>query len=711
MMSRHDTPRILIVDDEPVMRMITQSVLAQHEFTVDVAESAEEALSMMDQGDLPDLVLLDVLMPGMNGFEMCSALRHQPRFMHLPIIMLTALDDQASIDQAYRSGATDFITKPLNMPLLPHRVRYLLRSAQAFRELVENQEILLHTQHEARLGNWEMDADGVVVAASRQYLDILGIASLPIDEKRLNARVHREDRAILMRARGELKSGRPYHLDYRLRSLNDAEHWFHVHETGFPTLDAQGAVVGASGFTQDITARVAQEERIRYLAWHDTVTGLNNRTRLIELLERDVGGGAGTALAALFVNVDGLRDISRVYGQEVADNAIRVLSGRLESMLETTGDASLGSSALACEARLARYDENSFVIVLSGDQGRDGLRAFAESVVELLNQPMVVAGEEFLVRASVGIAYYPEDADGVSELLRRAMLVATHSDEGELHNLVRFFDPLRDQEATQRMVMERALRGAVEQGGQLQPWFQPKISAKTGEVIGAEVLLRWLHPEMGMVSPGAFIPLAEETGLIHPISKWLFETVCAQVADWFRDGREVGSLSINLSADSFFEHRLVQFVDDLLSRTAVPATQVIIELTESVLMRDAETARRVIGALRGLGVRVSLDDFGTGFSSLGYLNRFAIDEIKIDRSFITELEHDKRERALVQAVIDLGHALGLQVVAEGVETRAQAELLRQMGCDIFQGFLFAKPMPADAFIHFELPEFHPGLTV
>jgi EAL domain-containing protein (putative c-di-GMP-specific phosphodiesterase class I)/GGDEF domain-containing protein len=411
------------------------------------------------------------------------------------------------------------------------------------------------------------------------------------------------------------------------------------------------------------------------------------------------------------VNVDGLRDISRVYGQEIADNSIRVLSGRLESMLETTGDASLGSSALACEARLARYDEHSFLIVLSGDQGRDGLRAFAESVIELLNQPMVVAGEEFLVRVSVGIAYYPEDADGVSELLRRAMLVATHSVEGELHNLVRFFDPQRDQEASQRMGMERALRGAVEQGGQLQPWFQPKISAKTGEVIGAEVLLRWLHPEMGMVSPGAFIPLAEETGLIHPISKWLFETVCAQVADWFRDGHEVGSLSINLSADSFFEHRLVQFVDDLLSRTAVPATQVIIELTESVLMRDAETARRVIGALRGLGVRVSLDDFGTGFSSLGYLNRFAIDEIKIDRSFITELEHDKRERALVQAVIDLGHALGLQVVAEGVETHAQAELLRQMGCDVFQGFLFAKPMPAHAFINFELREFHPGLTV
>lgn len=290
MIKRTEQARILVVDDEPVMRTITQSVLAQHEFAVSVAESAERALELIDAGELPDLVLLDVLMPGMNGFEMCSLLRHQMRFLHLPIIMLTALDDQASIDQAYRCGATDFITKPLNIPLLPHRVRYLLRSAQAFKELIASQETLINTQHIAQLGNWEIDLNGRITAASRQYLDIIGAAGLPINETRLFERVHPEDRAVLSRDRAEMRSGRSYRLDYRLRSLNDDNAWFHVHEMGYPKLGEHGQVVGGSGFTQDITQRVAQEERIRKLAWHDSVTGLNNRSRLIELLERDLDG-------------------------------------------------------------------------------------------------------------------------------------------------------------------------------------------------------------------------------------------------------------------------------------------------------------------------------------------------------------------------------------------------------------------------------------
>ncbi|KXB32070.1 hypothetical protein AT959_03135 [Dechloromonas denitrificans] len=697
-------PRILIVDDEPVMRTITQTVLAQHEFEVSVAESAEEALQLMQAGEVPDLVLLDVLMPGINGFEMCRLLRHQDRFQHLPIIMLTALDDQASIDQAYRCGATDFITKPLNMPLLPHRVRYLLRSARTYKELIDSQKILINTQHIAQLGNWEMDGRGTVIAASRQYLDIIGAADVPVDAARLFGRVHHEDQAMLRKARASLQAGRAYRLDYRLRSLNDDNECFHVHETAFPTLDEQGGVCGSSGFTQDITQRVAQEERIRKLAWHDGVTGLNNRSRLIELLERDIEGASEPQyMAALFIHIDSLRDISSVSGQEVADAAMKVLAGRLKGVLETPPSCCSGLRCHAQSAKLARYDEQSFVIVLPGSQGREQLHCFADAIVGVIAQPMVLLGEEFLIRTSIGIAFYPEDGADTHELLRRAMLVATHAANPEEHALVNFFDPQHDREAAQRMILERSLRQAVEQGGQLQPYFQPKISAGSGELVGAEVLLRWQHPEMGMVSPVNFIPLAEESGLIHPISEWLLDVVCRQLADWLADGQALASVSINLSAESFFERGLVELIDEALARHGIPPGLLIVELTESVLMRDAEAARRVIDALRALGVRIALDDFGTGFSSLGYLNRFAIDEIKIDRSFITDLASDRTERALVQAVIDLGHALGLKVVAEGVETAEQAALLRRMGCDIFQGFLFARPMPAAEFIAFQPP--------
>jgi EAL domain-containing protein (putative c-di-GMP-specific phosphodiesterase class I) len=314
----------------------------------------------------------------------------------------------------------------------------------------------------------------------------------------------------------------------------------------------------------------------------------------------------------------------------------------------------------------------------------------------MLARPVFLGTEEYSSKPFIGISCYPEDATDTLELMRRATLVALRAARTE-GAAVNFFDPEHDREALQRMVMERSLRSALEQGDELLPFFQPKISARTGELLGAEVLLRWQHPVQGLVSPAQFIPLAEETGLIHPISEWLIECVCQMLAEWQKTMADLGCISINLSANSFFDRTLVQFVDEVLARTGVAPSQLVIELTESVLMQDTDAANRVIASLRQRGIRISLDDFGTGFSSLGYLNRFDIDEIKIDRSFVLDLESDPTAQALVQAVISLGHALGLEVVAEGVETEAQATLLRQMGCDIFQGFLFARPMPGDQF--------------
>lgn len=693
-------PRILVVDDEPVMRTITESVLAQQEFAVSTASSAEQAILMISEGFVPDLLLLDVLMPGMNGFEACRILRRKHRLEHLPIIMLTALDDQISIDEAYRCGATDFITKPLNIPLLPHRIRYLLRSAMAIRELFDSQITLINTQQIARLGNWTMDADGNIIRASREYLDIIGINQLPVPERRLLPRVHREDRTILLRQRAEMRMGRPYRLDYRLRSTSEDDVWYHVHERGFPRFDERQQYIGAEGFTQDISERVAQEEKIRNLAWHDPVTGLNNRARAIELLERDAGQQASPHhLSLIFIYLANLRDVQTVLGQVIADATIRAVAGRLKGLLEHPDEnCALDADSLQ-QVKLARYDEHSLIATLPGELGKEKRDAFAHTIVESLGRPLLLQGEEIVIKAYLGIADYPQHAGDFSELMRRAMLVAMQaSSRGDA--CISYFDPQHDRAASHRMMLERQLRAAIEQGGQLQPYFQPKLCARTGRMTGAEVLLRWQHPELGMVSPGEFIPLAEEVGLIHPISEWLIGHVCDLLADWRAWGLDMGRISINLSADSLFERSLIQFIDEQLQRTGVPPQSLVIELTESVLMQNADTAQTLIAQLRQRGIHISLDDFGTGFSSLGYLNRFSIDEIKIDRSFVIDLEHDSRELALVQAIITLGHALGLSVVAEGVETEVQAGLLRQLGCDIFQGFLYARPMPAQDFIAF-----------
>lgn len=693
-------PHILVVDDEPVMRTITESVLAQQEFEVSTASSAEQAILMISEGFVPDLLLLDVLMPGMNGFEACRILRRKHRLEHLPIIMLTALDDQMSIDEAYRCGATDFITKPLNIPLLPHRIRYLLRSAMAIRELFDSQITLINTQQIARLGNWTMDADGNIIRASREYLDIVGLNQLPVPERRLLPRVHREDRTTLLRQRAEMRMGRPYRLDYRLRSTLEDDVWYHVHERGIPRFDERQQYIGAEGFTQDISERVAQEEKIRNLAWHDPVTGLNNRARAIELLDRDAGQRDSLhQLSMVFIYLANLRDVQTVLGQEIADAVIRALAGRLKGMLEHPGeDCRLDADCLQ-QVKLARYDEHSLIATLPGELDKAKRDAFAHAIAVSLGRPLLLHGEEIVIKAYIGIADYPEHADDYSELMRRAMLVAMQaSSHGDA--CVAYFDPQHDRAASHRMMLERQLRAALDQGGQLLPYFQPKLCARSGRLTGAEVLLRWQHPELGMVSPGEFIPLAEEVGLIHPISEWLFGHVCELLADWRAWGLDMGRISINLSADSLFERSLVQFIDEQLQRTGVPAETLVIELTESVLMQNADTAQNVIAQLRQRGIHISLDDFGTGFSSLGYLNRFSIDEIKIDRSFVIDLENDSRKLALVQAIITLGHALGLSVVAEGVETEAQAGLLRQIGSDIFQGFLYARPMPAQDFIAF-----------
>lgn len=700
-----DHANILLIDDEPVTRTVTQAFLAKHGFNVTIAESAEAAFKLLSNGCHPDLLLLDVMMPGIDGFEACRMLRNQGKFAHLPIIMLTALDDQDSINRAFISGATDFVTKPINYPLLPHRLRYLLRSGSVFKSLYESQEVLINTQHIALLGNWRMDKAGDIVAASRQYLDIIGSATTPVHEKQLLNRVHREDRELLLSCRSQLASGRAYRLDYRLLKLGKTDAWAHVHERGFPYFDAKGLYNGAQGFTQDITERAAQEERIRDLAWHDRVTGLNNRDRLVELIERELGmKRENQRMAVLYIHLDSLRDISTIFGQDAADATIREQARRLREQLEGADKLrSCFDRTVVLAANYGRYDEHSFVVAIPRTKDDSCVSCFAETLHRTLSQPVILQSEDLIVKVFIGIARYPEDATDTLELTRRAMLVALHAASSDKHP-VRLFDPEHDREAARRVMLERGLRLALEQGGQLQPYFQPKICAHTGKQTGAEVLLRWRHPELGMIPPVEFIPLAEESGLIHPISEWLLATVCEQIADWRAGNLNIGSISINLSTQSFFQRTLLQFIDEVLARTGVPGNQLIIELTESVLMQNADTARQVLDKLRARQIRISLDDFGTGFSSLSYLNSFPIDEIKIDRSFVIDLEQDKTTRALVQAIITLGHALGLKVVAEGVETSAQADLLRAMECDIFQGYLYARPLPAGEFATFRGPE-------
>ncbi len=685
--------RILVVDDEPVTRMITESVLAAQGFIVEAAESAEVALQLLADGFEPQVILLDVIMPGMSGYEACRRLRANPRFEHLPIVMLTALDDQKSIDEAYFSGATDFITKPLNMPLLPHRIRYLLRSAMTFQQLLESRETLINTQKIARLGDWELDGAGNLVNCAEQYRALLGIGRLPRPAAALLARVHQEDCAGLEAARSGLLQGFPYQLDYRVTAADGSV--AHLHEVGYPKPGAAGGY----GYTQDITQRVVAEEQVRRLAWYDPHSGLLNRSRIGELTAREMSGPEGRPLplGLLFIQLSGLRKASLLMGQATADAALLVFCERLrqfaEGALVTTADGNLQSLR---RARLGRYDEADFLLALPGELPRAGWQQLAERLLAEIAAPLEVDGEALLLAPSIGIARSPDDATEVQELIRCAMRSANLA-AGDGAARIVFYDPAHDAEEASLHLLERQLRAAVDAGDQLQLYFQPKVDAVSGRPVGAEVLMRWFHPERGMVSPGEFIPLAERTGLIRPMTDWLLARTVEQIAAWRAAGLVPGKISINVSAHSFYGGGLVRHIDEVLARNGVAGEQLFIEITESILMHDREAAVQVLSALRERHIGISVDDFGTGYSSLGYLQRFPVAEIKIDRSFVTDVDSKSGNQALVSAIVGLGRALGLSVVAEGVETDAQAARLRQLGCDVLQGFLYARPMPAEQF--------------
>ena len=371
----------------------------------------------------------------------------------------------------------------------------------------------------------------------------------------------------------------------------------------------------------------------------------------------------------------------------------KIAVGVLTGSVAITADGSLQSLR---RARLGRYDEADFLLALPGELPRAAWQQLAERLLAEISAPLEVDGEALLLAPSIGIARSPDDATDVQELIRCAMRSANLA-AGEGAARIVFYDPAHDAEEASLHLLERQLRAAIDSGDQLQLYFQPKVDAISGLPVGAEVLMRWPQPERGMVSPGEFIPLAERTGLIRPMTDWLLLRAVEQIAAWQAAGLEPGKISVNVSAHSFYGGGLVRHIDELLARSGVAGEQLFIEITESILMHDREAAVQVLSDLRERHIGISVDDFGTGYSSLGYLQRFPVDEIKIDRSFVIDVDSKAGNQALVSAIVGLGRALGLSVVAEGVETDAQAARLRQLGCDVLQGFLYARPMPVEQF--------------
>ena len=438
----------------------------------------------------------------------------------------------------------------------------------------------------------------------------------------------------------------------------------------------------------DISRIKATEAALLHQSLHDRLTGLPNSALMRDRIEREIGQAqrAQGKVAVLFIDLDDFRDVNDIAGHAAGDQVLRTAAERFVNVVRASDS-------------VARVGADEFAIVLGGLDDESAALRLGDRLIQAMDEPIHVGLQRFNIGASIGLALFPTDGQTVDELLRNAEAAMCRA-KGHARNSVQSYRPELTQAVQQRFELTHALRLANE-AAQFRLEYQPQVRLSDGQLIGAEALLRWRHPTRGPISPAEFIPLAEDTGLIVPIGRWVLEQACAQAARWQGQPGKPQQVAVNVSARQLRQPDFILALDFILMSTGCPATALELEVTESLLLEDAEQAIRLLNQLADRGVRVAIDDFGTGYSSLAYLKRMPVQTLKIDRSFVQELGEDNNVAAIARTVIVLAHSLNLDVLAEGVETAQQAEWLRREGCDWAQGWHYGRPMPAEAF---ELPQ-------
>jgi PAS domain S-box-containing protein len=711
--ARVDRDRVLLVEDDAVTRTLVVGELAQRGWDVVEAAGSEEALERF-RSDPPHVILLDALLGGEDGFRACERLRAQPGGEDVPVLMLTSLEDEKSIARAYAAGATDYFVKTgARWTLLSERIGYLLRTARMRRELLASQDKLTKAQRIARLGSWEWDfAEGAihVSEAGRSVLGLsTGQANVPEQEawERLSSSERERIGKLYQEARRR-GSGLTFetaipHADGRERIVRiEAE------------LEgaAGGAPAGMHGVVQDVTERRNAEEQIRRLANYDSLTGLPNRRYLREefgaALER-AASHSGT-MALLFLDVDRFKYINDNLGHDVGDHVLREVAWRLHAVLresdtvarasgrtrraDRAANAAIVPAAEREGGRVARLGGDEFTVLLGGMSTEADIERVLDRLLDAVRQPIDCFGNEVHVTASIGVALFPQDGSDVDGLLRRSDL-AMYAAKGKGGNCWRRFEEEMNNAAVSRWNLESGLHHAVERR-ELLLHYQPIIDVDTGRIIAAEALMRWRR-DGALVPPGEFIQAAEESGLIVPITEWAIGEVCAQLARWRAAGRAGVPVAVNVSSSHFQRSNLVEPLRAALQAHGLAPDMLRIELTETVLMSNLDSVMPQLQEIRRMGTGIAIDDFGTGYSSLAYLRRLPIDTVKIDRSFVSELESSSDSATIVAAIIAMARALRMRIVAEGVETRMQMVALHGQGCSVMQGYLFSRPVPGDEF--------------
>ena len=686
---------VLVIDDDPGIRDLARRVLEGKGFSVLTADNGAHGIAAFQTHD-PDIVMLDVMMPDKDGFEVCIELRRSRQGVNTPVLMITSLEDVESINRAYEVGATDFVTKPFNWPLLVHRLRYMLRASDAMEALARSRENLADAHRLAGLSSWEWDLAKDVVYWSKEIYHAFGMPeeSVNADTDSFWNLIHPEDREAVREAFvAAIKAEKPYNQDYRIVLPNGAIQIIHVQ--GRTDYGADGRAIRMRGTIQDITERKRTEEQIRHLAFYDSLTSLPNRMLFKEQLSQALQSARREEryVAILFLDLDNFKRVNDTLGHTVGDLLLQEVSSRLAQCIR--GEDSIARNPSAQPATtVARLGGDEFTFLLSRIAHTQDAAKVAQRIIDGLAHPMIIDGHEMFVSASIGIAVYPFDGEEIDTLLKNADAAMYHAKSGG-KGRYHFYNTSMNATALEKLNLERGLRKALDRGEFLL-FYQPLVDGITGAVIGHEALLRWQHPERGLLGPVEFISLAEETGLIVPIGEWVMETACKQNQAWQDSGLPAVQVTVNLSSLQFQDPQFARKVHDILKSSALDPRYLTLELTESMLMHDSQHTMDALTALRKLGVGLAIDDFGTGFSSLNYLKRFPVDHLKIDQSFVRDIGQDQGNSAIALAIIALARSLKIGVIAEGVETLEERDFLQANGSPDMQGFLFCQPQPASA---------------
>ncbi len=673
---------ILIIVDDESMRDSTSTALSNLGYQVMEATNGSDGFTHFIE-NRPNLVLIDSQLPVMNGLMATKVIRNFEIERAVPILMLTPTEDLAAIDQAFEAGATGFITKPINWALLTQRVKYALRLADDQELLRINQSQLIFAQKIAKLGYWEWDATRNEFSGSQSAFSQFGIPKQGgISLEQFFSNVLPKDKPIILQAISEAHQGQS-HIALSVRVLKPDGNLNHIEFLGEVIYQDNGQIDKIIGSAQDISRLHKAETLVHYQAQHDGLTDLPNRNTFSKTLKAMVAQQKPNALSAVLIfDIDRFKKVNATLGQEQGDLLLLSLAQRLNRITRENDF-------------VARLGSDEFAILIRQLKDLNDLKLLVNRISLDLNAPFMLNHGEQFISYSIGISIFPEDANSAEALLTQANIARATAKSRGGDQFVFYHEDMNAQ-AQDLLSLENDLRRAV-QRKQIEVYYQPQVDAKTLQPIGAEALVRWRHPKLGIISPVVFIPMAESTGLIIDIGRHVLQVAVRQAEIWHQMGFTKMRIGINLSGRQFTQSNLIEDVQAVISQSTLPARFIDLEITESLAMSDAETNINILNGLKTLGTSLSIDDFGTGYSSLAYLHKFPIDTIKIDRSFVLNLDNQEGQ-AIARTILAMAKSLNLEVVAEGIELDDQVDFFQNKHCDIFQGFKFGKPMPANGFI-------------